>query len=323
MQEMQPIYQSENLEVQLSGALSEGNGARLVTFESRNVSNKGKNFKPFGAPLALKFGIPILHVVPSGADWYNYRDMETCMAAIRPHLSSDAFSYGSSMGGYAAVRFADLLGVDRALAISPQASIQQNRVPFETRWQDDAARIKFRYTDEPSPRRATAWILLDQMDERELSHARIFEADGPTQILNVPYGGHPVGPALIEVGLLSAIVESFVKGKENAAELNEIISEKTRSSVASQLKDARTFRGKERAMRLRSIWENNPEDAKASFHYGMMLLRSGKVVEAEKALQKVWQGTKSRMRFRRIYSEECTALGIEPTLLVHPRDGGT
>ena len=50
-------------------------------------------------------------------------------------------TYGSSMGGYAALRFARALRADAILALSPQYSIDPAVVPWEDRWRQDGARI--------------------------------------------------------------------------------------------------------------------------------------------------------------------------------------
>ena len=47
----------------------------------------------------------------------------------------EILTYGSSMGGYAALRFANLLGATHALAFSPQFTIDPRHVPLDPRWQ--------------------------------------------------------------------------------------------------------------------------------------------------------------------------------------------
>ena len=62
------------------------------------------------------------------------------MTALYPHV----VAYSRSMGGYGAIRLGSRVGVQVALAISPQFSIDSAVAPFEPRWAGDSARIDFR-----------------------------------------------------------------------------------------------------------------------------------------------------------------------------------
>lgn len=53
-------------------------------------------------------------------------------------------AYGSSMGGYAGLRFGKMIGATSALAISPQYSMQRDRAGFDTRWAKTVNRIRWR-----------------------------------------------------------------------------------------------------------------------------------------------------------------------------------
>jgi S-formylglutathione hydrolase FrmB len=69
-------------------------------------------------------------------DWFQYRDFDLVTKAVRALTRSaeHVLSYGSSMGGYGAIRFADAVGATQVLAFSPQYSIDRRVMPQEIRW---------------------------------------------------------------------------------------------------------------------------------------------------------------------------------------------
>lgn len=88
---------------------------------------------------------PALHVMSAQDDWYQSEGAQEVVdrAARIARGYSRVVTYGSSMGGYAALNFATELGARIALAIAPQFSIDRAKVGFETRWSAEAGRTAF------------------------------------------------------------------------------------------------------------------------------------------------------------------------------------
>ena len=88
---------------------------------------------------------PALHVVSAQDDWYQSDGAQEVVdrAAAIARRYARVVTYGSSMGGYAALNFASELGAQIAFAIAPQFSIDRAKVDFETRWAAEAGRTAF------------------------------------------------------------------------------------------------------------------------------------------------------------------------------------
>lgn len=166
----------------------------------------------FGEAFFADRGIDAVHVTCSGNDWYQYPDLfaalDAVRAAVRPYRR--VLAYGSSMGGYAAVRYGERSGAHEALAISPQFSIDARRAPFETRWRSLAGAIRFLNEDRP-PAVGRATVVYDPFN-RDARHVALMAAAVPVRPVKVIHAGHPAGAYLAEAGLLSELVLSLCAG---------------------------------------------------------------------------------------------------------------
>jgi hypothetical protein len=312
---MQEIYASETLRAVLNrGTTGAARPAAMVTFEGRAVEYRKQVGGMFAQPLADRMGIDIVHVIPRRADWYHYPDMDDCLAAVRPFLDSATLAYGSSMGGYAVARFADRLGVARGLCLSPQYSIQKRIVPFESRWQEFAQRIAFLHDDAIAPRRAQLWLFADLCFDAEERHVRLIAESGPTQIVSVPYGGHPVGRPLVEVKVLQPILQAFLDGTEDRAGFERMIAGAMERSPTALLRRLGLARGVARNALLEQIIALEPENPTVRFRLGLVLLRAGRISEAEAQLAPVLRAA-PRPQLAARYRRTCETLGVAPRLL--------
>jgi pimeloyl-ACP methyl ester carboxylesterase len=112
-----------------------------VTFHSASIDEEGPrkagfDMPGFGQSFLRKHGINAVHVLVSRSHWYQTPEMEGALAFIR-HIAKDyhrVVTYGSSMGGYAAIKFGPEVRANAAVAISPQYSIDPAKAPFEKRF---------------------------------------------------------------------------------------------------------------------------------------------------------------------------------------------
>lgn len=209
---------------------SRGDAARhVVTFDcyhdSRTLDRPG-----FGEAFFRDHGITATHVLTRDNDWFQHPEMAEATAAIRSVTAGAAavLAYGSSMGAYAAVRFADAVGAGQALALSPQYSIDPARAPFERRWGQDRRRLRFLPgIDGPIRSRVRPIVAYDPHGP-DRPHADRIAADTPIIRLPIPYGGHPVGSLLSEAGLLTGIVMQALDGTLDPAETGQAIRARRR-----------------------------------------------------------------------------------------------
>lgn len=194
-------------------------GAVVVTFDSYNDRRKLDRLG-FGERFLLSRGVHAIHVISRDNDWYQYPEMMTACAAIREAVAgaSHVLTYGSSMGAYAAIRFADRVGATGVLALSPQYSIDRRRMPNEDRWRQDSQRITFRKEYDGAIRSRIAPFVAFDPFSLDGAHADRIAADIPVHRLALPGAGHPVGTCLNELGLLEKLVFDVLEGRCNAPE---------------------------------------------------------------------------------------------------------
>lgn len=207
------LFRSDTLRVRrVRGAGLRIPATCFVTFGSYTVDYDLER-QGFGEDFLRDEGLDAIHVVNRDNQWYQYPELPDALAVVAAAIAAvpRVFTYGSSMGGYAALRFARAVGARTAIAISPQYSLDPRVVPFETRWQADLARITFREREYQPPARQI--IFYDPRLRIDDQHFRLFEAQGrETVAVGVPHAGHPVGPLLAETGALQDAIRAIVAG---------------------------------------------------------------------------------------------------------------
>jgi hypothetical protein len=95
----------------------------LITFSHATYFIDGDRFWADG--VAAKAGIEAVGVVARSSNWFPYNEMKRASEAIRGVLGhhNQIIGYGTSMGGYGAVKYGQMLGMTHALAFAPQWSI--------------------------------------------------------------------------------------------------------------------------------------------------------------------------------------------------------
>lgn len=227
----------------------------VVTFDHYGI---GQGFvRPgFGEAWLQAQGISAIHVLGRSEDWYQYADMDAAMATVRAATAgaTRVLTYGSSMGGYAALRFADAAGATDALALSPQYSIDPRIAVHERRWSQDFRRIRWRpELSGPILCSARAVVVYDPVGPDRWHGERIAE-DIACHPIRLPYTAHPVTTYLSDVGLLGPLVvgllndefdpkafrrEARLRRATNGIYLGEIAAAQPRRRAATALALAR------------------------------------------------------------------------------------
>lgn len=175
----------------------------------------------FGEAFLARCGIDAVHVLTRDNRWYHHAELDAALAAVATATIGyeRVVTYGSSMGGYAALHFAAASGAQAALAISPQYSIDPRIAPDETRWPAEAARIAYGTHPPPSGEGVLVYDPVDRLDRR---HAERYAAANPRLVLlPVPYAGHPAATLLAETGELQAMIRDVAAGSFDAADARD------------------------------------------------------------------------------------------------------
>lgn len=206
------IYRSENV---VARAVPSAETSRwIVTFDNYSIGH-GFDRDGFSQRFLNEQGISAVHIMGKREDWYQYSEMESALRSVRDYLAdaNRVITYGSSMGAYAALRFADQLGADGVLALSPQYSIDPRKAPFETRWSQDALRLDWLAGLEPPlPTVARAVVVYDPATIDRL-HADLIAAEADITAIPVRYSGHPSGAMLAETHLLTPLLLDVLNGE--------------------------------------------------------------------------------------------------------------
>jgi len=224
------IYNSETVQITTN---AQGPSDNIVICFQAFIPKPGFHNEPFGHHFIEQLGLRGMFVNVSANHWYQSPDFAAAIPLLREACEgSRVITYGSSMGAYAALLYSRALGAETVLAVGPQLSIDPIKVPFEPRWVDEAAQLKFDWDNMEAGISPTANILLvydsATLDAR---HARLIEGLGPNvKLIPVPFGGHPVLGMLVESKAMNPIFESVVAGTATPRSISALIKERRRES---------------------------------------------------------------------------------------------
>lgn len=160
-----------------------------------------------------------LRVETTRNDWFQGAEIDEILAAVmRFRTETDVLiSYGSSMGGHAAIAFAPDYKADFTLAIAPQASLSATFMQSlgDTRWSDCVPQFKQdRILGRPRAP-LSGLMVFDPQNPLDTAHARAIAAQTQISELHVPGGGHHPGKVINRVyglrRLLSEIGASAIQ----------------------------------------------------------------------------------------------------------------
>lgn len=213
---MADLFRSPDLLVRQVG--DHGAECCVVTFDSftdhRTLDRPG-----FGEAFLDGSRIDAIHVIARDNNWYQEPDIMEAMARVRSVSGryGRVVTYGSSMGGYAALRLGGLVGAHAALALSPQFSIDPAIVPWEKRWPESGKQFVPVWEGTLDlPILDEAYVAYDPMD-LDRRHAGLFAARIRFTPIRLPHCGHPVTGVLAELGLLQTLIRSVCRRDFDAA----------------------------------------------------------------------------------------------------------
>lgn len=226
------VHASDHLRVVFRAAEGGSDRPLVVTFDSLSLDLR-LDRPGFGEVWLRQVGYDAVHVVSDRNGWYQSPEMARVFPRVREIARERArtVTYGSSMGGYAAVRFAGRVGAQAAVAISPQFSIDPRKTPFEDRWTEYAAGLSFSW-EAPSPEDAAlerAYVLYDPADRDRLHMERLAEVF-PVTPVPLLHAGHPAGTFLAEGLLLPDAVRAMIDGRFDPGEFRRARREARRRS---------------------------------------------------------------------------------------------
>lgn len=210
----------------------------------------------FGSKPLTARGVSFLAFQSLDNHWWQTEEVIEAIDKARPILSRYAriYTYGVSMGAYAALVFSGMLGAHRVIAASPQFSIHRELVPFETRWEKESVRYPCRIHDPLAWVSETAekFILYDPFNRLDSKQAGCFRAVKNTSFVKMSLTGHAALHRFRDTGTLSRFMEMILKPDLTGVELQALAREARVLSASYRIRMAFRRYGErpKRAVRL-------------------------------------------------------------------------
>ena len=254
----------------------------VITFDSYS-DDRSLDRSGFAQDFFISRRTDAIHFISRENDWYQYPELPTAAAEVAARVGKyrRVVAYGSSMGGYGAIRFGGMAGARAALAISPQFSIDPLTASFERRWKYDSDRIDFSVERTlEAPFVSTAYIVYDPCD-LDRRHVDLFRRRTRVIDVRLPDVGHPATGSLAEAGLLSELVMDFVGDAVDAARVARRVADaRESSSQFHYVMSTRAFTARSRIRYADKAATMAPRHFGFVAHYASLLAASGRFSEA-------------------------------------------
>lgn len=173
----------------------------IITFDPHG---HGVRDKGFGSDLSIREGYDHIFVSHKLDSQYQTLSLELFESLVVPLVDGyEVYTYGASVGGYCAIYFAGCVGA-RAIAISPRNSAHPSvRDP-------KFAHVNFNHLDiletEISPHSPVVIYDPVQDVDRDFVRNYILPAYPAAKLASMPFAGHLIAEALLEIGLLKDFI---------------------------------------------------------------------------------------------------------------------
>lgn len=270
-----------------------GHSVSIVTFEARNKyidavkpSSYGNGF---GKGVFSVRGYNEFIVKRSRNHWYQTDEMFDVIGLINENAKATKIvTYGSSMGGFAAINFAHLLNDASFIAISPLYDIADGNEIGDNRWADEGRILDFKYNfikdGACTKSRGYAFYCTDSIDKE---HATRIGQKTESALVACEYGGHPCSFYINDTYGLKKLVDEISQDRFDIDEFQSVCAEKSKETYYPYLKDSFVNEGLgniDGAIEgIRTAIGKKPLGNGFHRRLGNLLLKKGVLSEAEKA----------------------------------------
>ncbi|MEM7743457.1 MAG: hypothetical protein AAF409_07075 [Pseudomonadota bacterium] len=207
-----------------------GDDTLWITFDHTSLSNDtAEGRSGWAAAELVKHGWSVLAVKAHADDWYLKPDIAAFFQSARfAELRAGkrrVILCGLSMGGFGALACSTLVPGSVVLAISPQTTLDPEKVPWETRfdyvlgedWTGPWGDI-----EDLAPAHSEAYVLYSPLDTFDGSHVDRLNAFGPITPLRLLGDAHLPGGVLTDTALFKDIVQAIGAGPMTQAEFDAL-----------------------------------------------------------------------------------------------------
>ncbi|MFC0407388.1 tetratricopeptide repeat protein [Roseomonas elaeocarpi] len=190
----------------------------LITFGFNGMEADDSNF--WGKHFCQQAQINAVGFMCRRSDWFPASAMLPAIAQVLPQISQfrHRITYGGSMGGFGALRYAKELGADTTIAYSPQYSIDPKIVGHFDPNFTELFQPLLNNAMEPDQRHIAehAYVFFDPLHVKDREHARLIKAAAPGVILiDMPHTGHSAGSAFASTYKATRLIEAALNHDTN------------------------------------------------------------------------------------------------------------
>lgn len=204
---MKPLGKHDNYEITLHTCSAKQGSKLIITFggQPSDLASSG-----FGTDFVLSMGFDTIHVAQKFGTQYQGLSIESFHAAVSPLLKDwdDVITYGSSLGGYAALYYGGSINA-RCIAAAPMLPAWP---PLKLPKYKNLEMAHLELIDVPVSKHDPV-VIFDPCVERDLYliDNMVRPAYPNLREVRVPYAGHTVLITLSQARLLRPIIENLIR----------------------------------------------------------------------------------------------------------------
>lgn len=272
-----------------------GHPISIVTFEARDEARDAVTPSPFGQGFGLgrfaALGMNEFVVKRSRNHWYQTKEVFEVIDIInqRSH-GTRLFTYGGSMGAFAAINFASKLRAEKFIALSPLYDVSIGNQVGDSRWEEDSIHIDFRYNLlKAGECRGCNGYVFYCSNGPDRAHAELIAQSTKGKLVPFEYGGHPISFLLNDTYGLKAIVKEITCNQFDPESLCATVKERAIETYYPYEKAALDFdaagRTEDAISSITQAIEKDSRVQKLQLRLATFLMKVNDPIGAEKAVR--------------------------------------
>lgn len=217
---MTAIFQHDNLRLHFHSCNSDVTFVQFEDVKQSGYPIETDRFTDREPGVAFQSGYNEFIVDSSSNNWYQTDEIIEVIKLIKEHnpVGAKIITWGTGMGAYACINFAEMLDAYRYIAISPQFSLHPEHRPLEdNRWWVETKFLNFDYDYIHSGvlRNRRGYIFYDKASS-DIHHVVPILNNTAGIGFSIPWFGYPCGTTLDQVYGLNAIMKEVADDEFDA-----------------------------------------------------------------------------------------------------------
>lgn len=245
-----------------------------------------ENMPIMGNNVFAPIGINEIHIFPNRANWYQTEEIYDIAKIVTSRLKDNHYvTYGSSMGGFAAINFSQLFRCD-FIAFSPQATLK-DPFPISQTWEF----AKKSYPDFNSMicngncSLSKGLCFFDHKNVTDSYHGMYIKRNTSATIINIPYSNHETIKSVNNIIRVKTIVKQYLMGDFSLKEFKRRFFpayKKSPDYIYTAYNKNKLYNTKD----IEYALQNNAKNYKLLSTYGTILYNNKKYFDAYMYLSK-------------------------------------